>query len=150
MKIADIMTKQVVTVSPETDIHTLAQLFIDKDISGAPVVDKDNKFIGLVLEEGVIFQDKNVHLPTFINLSMGFITLGANRYEQEIKRISASKVSDIMEKEISVISPYDSVEKIATMMIEKGVHYYPVLEGNNLVGIVTKKDIIRVIAQEKI
>ena len=71
MLIKDIMTKNVITVSPEMDIHKLAELFMEKNISGAPVVDKTGKLLGVVKEEGVIFQDKKVHLPTFINLSFG-------------------------------------------------------------------------------
>ncbi|MFH1288141.1 MAG: CBS domain-containing protein, partial [bacterium] len=52
MLIKDIMTKNVVTVSPEMDIHKLAELFVEKNISGAPVVDKSGKLLGIVKEEG--------------------------------------------------------------------------------------------------
>ncbi|MBU2266083.1 MAG: CBS domain-containing protein, partial [Candidatus Omnitrophica bacterium] len=47
MLIKDIMTKKVITVSPEMDIHKLAELFMKKNISGAPVVDKNGKLLGV-------------------------------------------------------------------------------------------------------
>ncbi|MCK4810542.1 MAG: CBS domain-containing protein [Candidatus Omnitrophica bacterium] len=147
MEIRGIMTKDVISVSPTMKVHALAELFIKKNISGAPVVDDENKLLGLALEEGLIFQDKKVHLPTFINLSLGFLTLGTHRYEEEIKKIAGSTVSDIMEKDFIALSPDSSLADVATMMVEKGIYYYPVVENEKLIGVVTKKDIVRVIAQ---
>ncbi len=150
MLIKDIMTKNVITVSPEMDIHKLAKLFMEKNISGAPVVDKSGKLLGVVKEEGLIFQDKKVHLPTFINLSFGFLTLGAERYNEEIKKITASKVSSIMEKDIVTIYPNTEIEDVATLMIEKEVYYLPVVDKDKLVGVITNTDIVRAIAKEKV
>lgn len=149
MLIKDIMTKNVITVSPEMKIHKLAKLFIDKNISGAPVVDEAGKLLGVVKEEGVIFQDKKVHLPTFINLSFGFLTLGSERYNEEIKKITASTVSSIMEKDITTINPNIEIEDAATLMLEKEIYYLPVVDKDKLVGLITKKDIVRAIAKEK-
>jgi CBS domain-containing protein len=147
MLIKEIMTKEVVTVSPSMGINELADLFIDKDISGAPVLDSEGKLLGVVNEKGVIFQDKKVHLPTFLNVSLGFLTLGTKRLEEEIKKITASKVSDILEKDIVTVSPEATVEDVATLMLEKGIYYCPVVEEEKLVGVVTKKDIVRSIAK---
>ncbi len=74
MKVKDIMSKNLITVKPSTSIHQLAELLVEKNISGAPVVDDDGKLLGIVQEEGLLFQDKKVHLPTFINISLGFLT----------------------------------------------------------------------------
>ncbi|MFA5356187.1 MAG: CBS domain-containing protein [Candidatus Omnitrophota bacterium] len=149
MLIKDIMAKNVITVNPEMDIHELAKLFMSKNISGAPVVDKGGKLLGVVKEEGVIFQDKKVHLPTFINLSFGFLALGTKRYDEEIKKITASKVSSIMEKDTLTITPEMDIEDAATLMIEKDVYYLPVLDNDKVAGVITKKDIVRAIAKGK-
>lgn len=150
MLIKDIMTKDVVTVDPEMDIHKLAELFVEKNISGAPVTDKSGKLLGIVKEEGVIFQDKKVHLPTFVNLSFGFLTLGTERYNEEIKKITASKVSGIMEKDMVTIDLNAEIKDVATLMLEKEIYYFPVMDKDKLVGVITKKDIVRAIAKEKV
>ncbi|MFH1692410.1 MAG: CBS domain-containing protein [Candidatus Omnitrophota bacterium] len=147
MLVKNIMTKNVVTVKPAMDVHKLAELFIKENISGAPVVNDAGQYMGIVLEEGLIFQDKRVHLPTFVNLSIGYLTLGTHQFEEEIKKIAGSKVADIMEKDAVTVSPQDSVTDLATQMIEKNIYYFPVLEGNNLLGVVTKRDIVRSIAK---
>jgi CBS domain-containing protein len=146
MLIKDIMTKDPVTVNPQMSVHALAELLVKKNISGAPVVDASGKLIGLVREEGVIFQDKKVHLPTFISLSVGFLTLGAKQYSEEVKKITASSVEDIMETDIITVSVDMTLEDAATTMIEKGMYYLPVLNGTALVGVITKRDIVRAIA----
>ena len=148
MRVKDIMTKKIISVTSKTSVHELAKLFVKKGISGAPVVER-GKFIGVALEEGVIFQDKKVRPPLFINLSVGFLTLGVKRFEEEIKKITASSVKDIMEKRPVTINSDMPVEDAATLMLEWGVYYLPVLEGSKLVGVVTKKDIVRAIAKFK-
>jgi CBS domain-containing protein len=150
MKVSEIMTKEVFSVTPQANIRDLAKLLVDKNVSGAPVVDSSGKCIGIVLEESLIFQDKKVHLPTFIAFFTGYLTLGEKKFEAEMKRIAATSVEGIMEKDCLFISPEDSVEDVATMIIERNIHYYPVVKGNKLVGVVTKKDIVRAIAQGKV
>ena len=150
MQVKDVMSKEVVSVSSDMDLHRFAELLIEKNISGAPVVDADDNFLGVALEEGLIFQDKKVHLPTFIHLSLGFLTLETQRFEEEIKKIAATKVSDILEEDCVTVRPDIEIEEVATMMIEKGLHYYPVVEEGKVVGVVTKKDIVRAIAQGKL
>ena len=71
------------------------------------------------------------------------------RARDEIKKIAASSVKDIMEKNPLTVNPDMSIEDAATLMLEKGVFYLPVLEGSQLVGVVTKKDIVRAIARLK-
>lgn len=142
------MTKEVITVAPDMTIHQLAELLVEKNISGAPVVE-DGKLLGIVQEEGIIYQDKKVHLPTFINISLGFLTFGAQQFEEEMKKITANKVRAIMETDIIKLSPDTEIEDAATVMIEKGLYYCPVLEDEKLIGIMTKKDIVRAIARDQ-
>ena len=148
MQVKDIMTRDPVAVASATDVHALAELFVEKNISGAPVVDANGVLLGIVQEEGVIFQDKKVHLPTFLHISLGFLTLGTKQYEEEIKKVTATKVADILEKDIVILNPKMSVEDAATAMIEKSSYYCPVVEAEKLVGVVTKKDIVRSIARD--
>lgn len=147
MKVKDIMTKEIVTVRPAMTIHQLAELLVEKNISGAPVVDEDGKLLGVVGEKGVIFQDKKVHLPTFINVSLGFLTFGAQRFEEEMKKITANTVGAIMETDILRLSADTEIEDAATSMIEKDSYYCPVVEDEKLIGVVTKRDIVRAIAR---
>ena len=144
------MTTAVITVPPEMDVHALAALFVDKGISGAPVVDASGAMQGVVLEEGLIVRDKKVHLPTFLYILTGFVTIGESRFEQELKKMASSTVAGIMNPNPVTLSPETSLEELATLMVEKGIYYFPVKESGKLAGVVTRKDIVRAMAQNKI
>lgn len=150
MNVGAIMTKNVVTVPPDMGVQQLAALLVEKDISGAPVVDQAGKLLGVVLEEGLILQDKKIHLPTLVTVLSGVFAIGEERFDSEMKKMGAITVDGIMEDTMSVLSPETPIEEVATLVIEKGVHYFPVVENGKLAGVVTKKDIVRAIAQKKI
>jgi len=150
MKASEIMTTNVITVGPDVEVHALAAIFVENDISGAPVVDKSGKFLGIVLEESLIFREKKLHLPTFFFMLSGFLTFGEKEYENELKKISSSTVSGIMDDNAIILSPDTEVDEVATIMVEKNQHFFPVIENHKLLGVLTKKDIVRAIALKKL
>ena len=146
----DIMTRNVQAVKPSMDVLELAKLLVEKGYSGAPVVDDSGKLLGLVLEENLIVRDKKVHLPTVFLLLSGGITFGEKRFEDEMKMMMASTVEGLMNKAPVILDPSVPVEDVATIIVDRHVHYFPVVDKGLLVGVVTKKDIVRAIAQKKI
>lgn len=150
MLVKDVMTTELVTVKKELGIRDLAQLFVDKDISGAPVLGDDGAYQGVVLEESLIYQDKKIHMPTFLSLSVSFLPLGIKELDKEIEQIAASTAGEIMDTEPYSLAPDTKLEDVATLMVEKGLHYFPVLDDGDLVGVVTKKDIVKAIAKGQI
>lgn len=144
IKAKDIMTTDVITVTPETTVEELGRLFIEKRISGAPVVDADNNLYGIVTENDLIKQNERFHIPTMIRLFDAFIPLGGDSsMEREIKRMSASRVSEICRKKVVTVGPETPLADIATIMSEEGVHLLPVVSSGKLVGIIGKMDVIK-------
>jgi len=144
----DIMTKEVITVTADVTIEGLARIFTRHDISGAAVIDAEGKLIGIVTENDLIKMEQKLHIPTVINIFDAVIYLGSSkRFEEDIKRMAATKVEDIYRKDIVTITESSTVEEIATIMSEKDIHHLPVVKKGKLVGIVGKKDIVRAIAK---
>lgn len=144
----DIMTKEVVTVTPQTGVRELAALLLDRKISGAPVVDEAGKVLGVVTESDLVFLNKKVHLPTAMAILDAFVFLESpGKMEQELKKMAGSKVGDICSLRLISVTPDTELEELATLMAEQKVHTLPVMEGEHLVGVIGKADIIRTIAQ---
>jgi CBS domain-containing protein len=140
----DIMKTGVITVSPETTVEELGRLFIERGISGAPVTGPAGELYGIVTENDMIKQNRRFHIPTIIRLFDAFIPLeSSSSMEKEIKRMSASKVSEICTREVITITSETPLPEIATLMSDKGVHLLPVVDAGRLVGIVGKMDVIR-------
>ena len=147
MKTKDIMTKEVVTVKPEMTIEELARLFTKHDISGAPVVDEAGGLIGIVTENDLIKMEQRLHIPTIITIFDAVIYLGSSKkFEEDLKRMAATKVSDIYKREVVTITENTTIEEVATIMCEKDIHHLPVVKKGKLMGIVGKKDVVRAIS----
>ncbi len=143
IKARDIMSTKVITVSPDTTVDELGRLFIEKGISGVPVLDAKQNLFGVVTENDLIKQNGRFHIPTIVRLFDAFIPLGASSMEKEIQRMSASKVSEICTREVITVGPETTLQEIATVMSEKMVHLLPVVSEGRLVGIIGKMDVIK-------
>ncbi len=149
LKAKDIMTRDVITVRPETTVEDLARVFIEHRISGVPVVDKDGRLYGIVTENDLISQNKRFHIPTIIRLFDAYIVLGgSDKMEKEIRKMAAYSVGDICTREVVSVSEDTPMDEIATIMSEKWIHLLPVLSEDRLVGIIGKADIVKALAQK--
>ena len=143
-KAKDIMTKNVVTVTPATTVTELAQLLASNNIGGAPVLDLSGTLLGVVTESDLIDQKKKIHIPTVVTiLDSVFYLENPDKMEKEMKKIAGSTVGDIFSKDPITVDEDTFIDEIATLMAEKNVHTLPVMQGDTLVGVVGKKDIIK-------
>jgi len=144
----DIMTKNVITVTPDLSVKELAALLLSHKIGGAPVVDADQTLLGVVTESDLIDQSKNVHIPTVISiLDSVFFLESPKKMDMEIKKMAGRTVRDICASELVTVTEDTPLSVIATIMSEKKVHTLPVLAGGVLVGVIGKTDLIRAISQ---
>jgi CBS domain-containing protein len=140
----DIMTKEVITVTPATTVTELALLLSANNISGAPVLDSSGALLGIVTESDLIDQKKKIHIPTVVTiLDSVFYLENPERMEKEMKKIAGSTVNDIYSKNPRTVHEDTLIDEIATIMSEKNVHTLPVMRGNRLVGVIGKRDIIK-------
>jgi len=141
---SDIMTKEVITVQEDMTIEALGRIFIEKRISGAPVLDNKEKIVGVVTENDLVRKNSRLHIPTVVRIFDAFVPLGStDRVEEEIRRISASKVSEICSRTLVTVAPDATLQDVSSLMFEKGVHLIPVLDAGRIVGIIGKIDIVR-------
>lgn len=138
------MTKDVITVTPETTVTELALLLASHKIGGAPVIDSSGTLLGVVTESDLIDQKKKIHIPTVVTiLDSVFYLENPDKMEKEMKKIAGSTVGDIYSKDPLTVTEDTPLDEIATLMAEKNVHTLPVMQGDRLVGVIGKKDIIK-------
>lgn len=142
----DIMTTDIVTVSPETDVSQAARLLLEKHINGIPVVDSDQRVVGILCQSDLIAQQKKISLPSLFTLLDGFISFSSTKnLDNEFKKIAAIKVSGAMTANPVTVSPDTTIEEIATLMVNHGFHTVPVVQNNRLVGVIGKEDVLKTI-----
>lgn len=143
-KAIDIMTKDVITVTPDVTVTALALLLASHGISGAPVLDGAGGLVGVVTENDLIDQKKKIHIPTVVTILDSVIYLeNPERIGKEMKKMAGVTVQDIYSPDPVTVSEDTPIDEIATIMAEKKVHTLPVMRGDTLVGIIGKRDIIK-------
>ena len=144
LKVKDIMSKDLLTIMPETEVTEAAKLLVERHINGIPVVDKEGKLKGIICQSDLIVQQKSFPLPSFFTLLDGIIPLKSrDAMEEEIRKIAAVKVEEAMTANPVFVTPEDPVQTVANLMVEKKYHTLPVVENGKLVGVVGKEDVLR-------
>ncbi len=140
-----IMTKKVITVSPGDAVEQVARLLLEHQVSGLPVVDEENRIVGIISEGDLVIREKEVKAPAFSEVLGGVIFLESQkRFFEELKKTIALTVGELMSRKVYTVNEETSLEQIATLMTKKEVNRVPVVNADNrLVGIVTRQDIIR-------
>ncbi len=141
---SDIMTTDVITVQKDTSLKALAKLLYENHINGVPVVDADGLLIGIICESDLIRKDKKLHIPTVVALFDWVLYLERpKKIEKEIQRINATTVEDLYTKKVVTVDEKVPIDEIATLMEQKKISTIPVMDGNRLVGIIGKTDLLR-------
>ena len=149
IKVKDIMTREVKTVSPETEITQAAKLLLSEHINGVPVVNRAGELVGILCQSDLIAQQKSIPIPSLFTLLDGYIPLTfLNRMDREVEKIAATKVDNAMTPDPVTVNSDTGIEKVAALMVEKNYHTLPVVDDGKLVGIVGKEDVLRTLLTE--
>ena len=144
LKAKDIMTKEPITVSPETEIVHATKLLLENRINGVPVIDETGKLVGILCQSDLIAQQKKLPVPSFFTFLDGLIPLTSmKQFEKEVQKIAAITVSQAMTPNPVVARPDTGIEEVAALMVDSGFHTIPVVDKGALVGIVGKEDILK-------
>jgi len=122
MKVVEIMNKNVVTCHPSETLTVIINKFELFNIAGMPVVEK-GKLVGIVCQTDVLRGLKS----------------GGSAQELIVR--------DVMVKDVITVSPTEAAENVAKIMVENHINRIPVVESNNVIGIITRGDIIKAVAE---
>ncbi|SNS09965.1 CBS domain-containing protein [Anaerovirgula multivorans] len=145
----DIMTREVITVRKEDTVEDVIKLLLDHNVSGLPVVDEENRVVGIITEGDLIYRSKNLHLPAYFTLLDSYIFLeNPKNLETQIRKMAGYKVEEVMTAEVIVVNEEETIETVATLMTEKKVNRIPVVKEDELVGVISRRDIIKAYASK--
>ncbi|MFI3156648.1 MAG: CBS domain-containing protein [Methylococcaceae bacterium] len=122
--VADYMSKRLVTLAKDTDVVDAVKKLLDHKITSAPVVDQRGHLLGMFSEKDVM----NVVLETVYNQSM------------------SGEVGDYMTREVISVDGDSSIVDLAEKFQQTSVRSFPVFQDNDLVGIVSRTDVLRALA----
>lgn len=144
MKASEIMTRNVVTVGRETPVVQAIRAMLDNHVSGLPVLDDDGKLAGILTEGDLLRRGETGterHRPRWLEVLMG-----PGRMAAEYIRTHGRRVGGIMTENVFSVPPDTSLEEIVQLMERRRIKRVPVIEGDALLGIVSRADLLRALA----
>ena len=134
MLVANWMTKNVVSLTPDRSMMKASKLMKDKAVSCMPIVDEEGKIKGMISDRDI--KDASPSKATTLDMHELYYLL------------SEIKLQDIMTKKVVTIRADETVEKAAVLMLEGHFGSLPVVDENNVVvGIITDTDVFKVLVE---
>ena len=146
--IQDIMTREVVSVHPETSVFEAHDLIAKHNVDGVPVVDAENKLAGILTEYDLIVKGSSLHLPTFqkILAELPVYRKDRSQFQNEVKELQDLKVKDVMNSDPLTLrddAPFEKV--VAEFRDHHRVNPIPVIDKNKkVVGVVSRYDVLKI------
>ncbi len=144
MKAADLMTRYVLTVAPGTALVDAARLMLEHKVSGLPVTDSSHRLVGVITESDLL---RRVEIGTdsnAINWFARLFSLGAQA--DAYVHTHARKVGDVMTRDPVSVEQATPISEVVALMEAKKIKRVPVLADGRLVGVVSRADLLRAVA----
>lgn len=141
MKVKDVMTTDVLTVRPETSFKDTVELLVENRVSGVPVVDTNDRILGLVTEADLVSKkafDLRHRRPL---AAVAELVSGARRWAEKAAGLTAGQ---LMSDRVVTVTAGMDVRAVARKMLDLGVKRFPVVDDDGrLIGIVARQDLLR-------
>jgi CBS domain-containing protein len=149
--VAEVMTREPITVTAETPLREAIKILAEKRISGLPVVDDANHLIGIISETDLMWQQAGVTPPAYFVIFDSVIYLkNPLEYEKELHKALGQTVGEVMSKKPVTITPDKTLREAAKIMRDRKIHRLPVLDDSEqVIGMLSLSDIIRDMAQSQ-
>ena len=147
--VRDVMTTDVVTFRDHEPIIEAIKKLVEREIDGAPVLDEAGAIIGMITSDDLIVQESRLHYPTVVTILGAELQWPSSQkhFEDELHKAVGVTVGEVMNDDVVTIGPDETVEEAATVLHERHLSRLPVVEGDRLVGIVSRGDILRAIVR---
>lgn len=144
MNVGDVMTRQVISIERDAPIQHAIRLMLQHRISGLPVVDSDGKLVGIVTEGDFLRRAETgtqKRRPRWLDF-----LIGPGRLASEYVQAHSRNVQDVMTTEVRTVGTRTSLEDAVRTMEKYGVKRLPVVEGETLIGIISRANLLRALA----
>jgi CBS domain-containing protein len=144
MKAAEVMSQEVISIAPDAGIAEAARLMLHHDISGLPVINDQNLLVGMITERDLLRHHElgtQAHRPRWVQALLDPAFLSAER-----SRAAGRTVAEVMSGAPATVTEATPLGKVADLMQIHGVKRLPVIRGTLVVGIVSRKDLLRAFA----
>lgn len=145
MLVKDFMTKPVIAVKPDTSAHVIASILAEQNISGIPVIDANDRLLGIISEGDLLRRAGEARNATEKWWLKSMTDPDATA--RDFVKAHGQRAADIMSRAVVSIAEDSPIADAAQVMSINGVKRLPVLKNGTVVGMLTRRDIVRALAE---
>ena len=149
-KIQGVMTKKVITATPGETVKDVVNKLSKNNISGVPIVDDENRVVGMVSESDIlqILKNKSRKLslifPSSHALGMTFEeSIDFRELREVMIEVQNYKVEEVMNRDVTTVGPEKTIAEVSNIMVQNNINRIPVVKRDKIIGIITRGDIIK-------
>jgi CBS domain-containing protein len=148
MRAMDVMTTQVITVSPDVSVQDLAKLLSERGISGVPVVEND-RLVGIVSEGDLLHRAETGTERRTARRRWRWFDPTPEEAARDYIKSHGRKVGEVMTRDVISVSDETDLGEVAMLMETKRVKRVPVTRDGKLIGILSRANLVRALAASK-
>lgn len=141
MIVADVMTRNVISIPPEATVEDAARLMLERAISGLMVVDAQGQLAGVITEGDLLRRDElgtQRHRPWWLRL-----LISPGRQAADFTRTHGRRVRDVMTQDVVTVAADAPLEQVVELMEQHRIKRVPVTQDGKVTGVVSRADLLR-------
>ena len=142
IKVKDIMRRDVICAKPNTPMREVVKIITEKDISSLPIIDEEDNLIGIISEKDLMLKKE------WFEKFWMYDSFGMKNSMNSMVKILSNIVGNVMTKKVITVDEEECICETAKLMVEMRKNQLPVVKGRKIVGIITRKDIVALVAEE--
>ncbi|MCC5909788.1 MAG: CBS domain-containing protein [Clostridiaceae bacterium] len=139
----EIMKKEVVTINENSSVYEAIEVLVSRNISCLPIIDDEGNVKGIVSETDLVYVDKKLNPSSYYAYSNVNVPVDTRILQKDISRLKTLGIKEVMTKKVLTIQEDTPLENIIDIIINKGIKTIPVVKDAKIIGIVTRKYILK-------
>lgn len=150
MRARELMQRNVICVHEEDLVEDVIRVLRTNKISGVPVIDYEQKLVGIVTEHDLLTKDRDINIPSYIAFAESILSIEERGCpEQHFKCMIRKKAKEIMSTPVYAVDQKASLSEVASMMVNRHINRVPVVDSDNqLVGIIGRSDLLPMLIEK--
>ena len=148
MFVREIMVTPVITVHEDCSLEEAAKIMLERNVGGLPVINERGELCGIVTESDFVAKEKGVPFTIYRFPQIFGESMPREHVERIYEAARRRKVRQIMSGNVITVTEVDTIETVLEKMLKCGLHRLPVVRDRRPVGIVTRRDLLRLMLRQ--
>ncbi|SCY87235.1 CBS domain-containing protein [Alkaliphilus peptidifermentans] len=143
LKAKNIMETDIISINEDDSVYEAIELLLNNKINCLPIQDKERLLKGIVTETDLIYVDKKLNPSSYYAYGEANVPINTRILNKSLTELKTLKIKEVMTSKLISVQEDTELEKIIDIIVNKGIKTIPVIKDLKIIGIVTRKNILK-------